>query len=110
MVHSATNDPERGCLNGKICTSVHAEIGCVRKAKNPLKFKLIVIRVSMNGEQTLKNSLPCKYCRDYLLHIGFRTIYCSTDNGEIVKVKLKELPDHESAAQKNVKQKLKRQF
>jgi cytidine deaminase len=73
----------------------------VRKAKNPLKFKLIVIRVSMEDQQTLKNSMPCKYCRDYLLNVGFKTIFCSNDDGDIVKVKLNDLPDYESGAQKN---------
>lgn len=57
----------------------------------------------MDDCRTLKNSMPCKYCRDYLIEIGFRYIYCSTDNGEIEKVRLLELPDHESNAQRNLR-------
>ncbi len=75
----------------------------MRKAKNPLKFKLVVIRVSMDDQRTLKNSSPCKHCRDYLLGVGFKTIFCSTDEGTIEKVKLAELPDHESTAQINLR-------
>ena len=57
----------------------------------------------MADQQTLKNSMPCKHCRDYLIGVGFKTIYCSTDEGTIEKFKLKELPDHESTAQINLR-------
>lgn len=57
----------------------------------------------MEDQETLKNSMPCKHCRDYLLEVGFKTIYCSTDDGTIEKVKLEHLPDHESTAQINLR-------
>ena len=57
----------------------------------------------MEDQQTLKNSMPCKHCRDYLIAIGFKTIFCSTEEGTIEKFKLIELPDHESTAQKNLR-------
>ena len=77
--------------------SRHAEMDVLRKInvkyfqKSREKLDLYVIRITKNG--TMAESKPCMYCIKMLATSGIniKWIYYSTDNGDIIRVKLSEL-------------------
>lgn len=91
------NDPQRQKVDGKTCTSLHAEVACLRNVKNPKKFRILVVNIGENGK--LKNSTPCYYCKKYLEERGVTSIYCSMDNGKIEKIKIKDIHPRKTQAQ-----------
>ena len=86
------NQMDRQCYRGKHVSSLHAEVDCVRKMAEPLRamrrYTLVVAKVSKNDDSKMYSSMPCKECTKYLLGLGFKSIYCSTHHGTIVKVHL----------------------
>lgn len=86
------NQMDRQCYRGRHVSSLHAEVDCVRKIQHiqqkVQRYTLIVAKVSKNDDSKMYSSMPCKECTKYLLGLGFKSIYCSTHHGTIVKVRL----------------------
>lgn len=79
---------------------LHAEMDLLRKLKksNHLKSEsLIVIRLGEGG--CLRNSKPCFKCIQHIVRLNkkkitnIKNIYYSGDEGEIIKVKLKDMEE-----------------
>ena len=65
-------------------SSIHAEIDAFikfQKKNHVFGLDIIVIRFENNN---LKYSRPCNHCIDFLRRKGFRKIYYSNFNGEII--------------------------
>jgi deoxycytidylate deaminase len=98
IIHIAQNDYNRQLSDGKVITSLHAEINCVKKYKNNLKnLKLIILRFTSDGR--LCESRPCSACKNYLISRGLSRIYCSTESGSIEKFKPEDIIEYHSPAQ-----------
>ena len=68
---------------------LHAEIGCILKARKP-GHKLVVCRVGGHGGKDLRNSHPCPICLNYIQTYcpSIREIYWSTNEQEFLSIKL----------------------
>jgi deoxycytidylate deaminase len=93
VVSYGFNQMDRQCFRGKSVYSLHAEVDCLRKCR-PIKdimkrnYSLVVVKVSKKDDGTYYDSMPCKHCTDFLLGLGFKSVYCSNRDGKIVKVNL----------------------
>lgn len=88
------NNMDRQCYRGKPIFSMHAEIDCLRKYKpsgsiNKRNYTLVVVKVA-KLEDKYYDSMPCKNCTKVILELGIKKLYCSRNNGDIVKINLKE--------------------
>ncbi len=85
------NQMERQCYKGKSIHSLHAEIDCLRKCR-PIRdimkrnYTLVIVKVSRNKNDIFYDSMPCKHCKQFLQGLNFKSIYCSNDEGKIVKI------------------------
>lgn len=68
---------------------LHAEIGCILKARKP-GHKLVVCRVGGHGGQELRNSRPCPICLNYIQTYchEIKEIHWSTNDQKFFCVKL----------------------
>lgn len=56
--------------------SIHAEVDAIIRARTDLKGKsLLVIRINRKGEFRL--SKPCKWCFQYMKHVGIKACFYS---------------------------------
>jgi len=91
VIYHGFNQMDRQYYRGKSTYSLHAEIDCLRKCR-PIRdiikrnYSLVVVKVSRSSVGKLYNSMPCKCCTDFIRALGFKKIYCSNDEGKIVKV------------------------
>lgn len=70
-----------------------------QKGAIPRNLSIIVIRV--NGEGRLCNSRPCINCLNYMKLFSIKTVHYSTEEGEIISEKIKEMhTTHLSVAHK----------
>jgi deoxycytidylate deaminase len=97
ILHFGLNQMNRNYYEGKSITSLHAEIDCLRKlGNNKIKnYSILVVNLikdnSKNTTDTLyKDSRPCANCTSYLIKKGFKHVLCSTQNGIIEKINLKD--------------------
>lgn len=82
---------------GNICNTVHAEEHVCKylpynfQNKSPKKenYNLLVFRFNRNNQ--LSNSRPCQRCIRILQKYKINHVYYSTDNGDIVKEKVKSM-------------------
>lgn len=88
VVSYGFNQMDRQFYKGKMTNSLHAEIDCLRKTRNVRKYTLVVVKIAKTNTRKYYNSMPCKQCTDYLIDSGFKRIYCSNDQGQIVKIVL----------------------
>lgn len=93
MIYVGHNQMNRQFYNGKMITSLHAEIDCIRKIKKHRKCnKLFVVKISKKStidNIILYDSRPCVNCTNTLLNKGFKYVYCSDETGNIIKFILK---------------------
>jgi deoxycytidylate deaminase len=95
VISHGFNQMDRQCFRGKSIRSLHAEIDCIRKCR-PLKdllkrnYNLVILKVAKDVNRTFYDSRPCKHCTIFLQGLGFKNVYCSDNNGEIVKINLDE--------------------
>lgn len=95
VVSYGFNQMDRQCFRGKSVYSLHAEVDCLRKCR-PIKdvmkrnYSLVVVKISKKDNNKYYDSMPCKYCTKFLLNLGFKTIYCSNNQGNIVKINLND--------------------
>ncbi len=67
--------------------SIHAEIDAVIKAKKDVSgCDILIIRLNKKGE--FRYVFPCIYCMKYLIYVGIKTIYYSTNDGKIERFKI----------------------
>ena len=65
-------------------SSIHAEVDAIIKAKRDLRgMSMLIVRVSKSGLALAK---PCKFCLEYLNHVGIKTIYYSNEKGDIERL------------------------
>jgi deoxycytidylate deaminase len=103
LVSYSRNDYSRQCFNGKYISSLHAEIACMRNIPDLRKgMKVIVLRYS-KGTGKLCDSRPCNTCKEYLTSKGLTSIYCSNEDGHVVKYRIKDLPVYNTKAQVKVR-------
>jgi deoxycytidylate deaminase len=89
-------------MDGKMMTSLHAEVACINKINIRKKYRLLVLKYNKSG--FLVDSKPCSNCKTFIMEKGFKEVYYSTGHGEeIVKTKMKDLDTRESNAQKQFK-------
>lgn len=122
VVFSGNND--RSYLHGKICSSGHAEQnvimnyfgprlsydgrkwifgGYAKCERRPLrKHRLIVVRVNHKGE--IKNSTPCVDCVKLMVLTGLMKIIYSDDDGELIIMRIENIPRHISKGSKLLSQ------
>jgi deoxycytidylate deaminase len=104
IINYSINDYERQYVNGKITTSLHAEVGCMLKFKNANKIKkgfdILILRY--NKKTILCDSKPCQNCKKFLIQKGIYKIYCSLPNGSIEKIKLEDIKEYYSVAWKKL--------
>ena len=87
------NQMDRQCFRGKSIISLHAEIDCLRKCR-PIRdimkrnYSLVIVKVAKNDNRLFHDSMPCKHCTKFLLGLGFKNVYCSNNQGKIIKVNL----------------------
>ncbi len=83
------------CVDG---TSIHAEIDAMNKfiknnnVKRKTRVNILVLRTMSDGR--LKNSKPCRHCvlkMSNNKYLNIKNVYYSTENGEIICIKLKDL-------------------
>jgi len=85
------NQLDRQCFRGKSIFSLHAEVDCLRKCR-PIRdimkrnYSFVIVKLSKKEDGTYCDSMPCKYCTKFLIGLGFKSVYCSNSNGEIVKL------------------------
>ena len=91
---------KRSRLDKRNFVCIHAEINCIHnllkyeKNKKKLKnYTIFVIRIGKddNNNIILRNAKPCKHCTETIKKCGFKKIYYSNDNGEIIKSKVCDL-------------------
>lgn len=94
VVSYGFNQMNRMCFRGKSVPSLHAEMDCLRKCR-PIrevssgKNKLLIAKLSKkNDGTTYYNSMPCKRCTEFIKGLNFKKVYCSDQNGDIVKIRL----------------------
>lgn len=92
VISHGFNQMDRQSFRGKSIISLHAEIDCLRKYRpiSDLKkrnYSLVVVKISKN-KHNYYCSLPCKECTEFLINVGFKSIYCSNCNGDITKLNL----------------------
>lgn len=97
IISHGFNQMDRQCFRGKGITSLHAEIDCLRKCrpkKDLLKrnYSLLIVKITraktINNTNIYTDSRPCDCCTKYIIGLGFKHIYCSTQDGLIEKIKL----------------------
>lgn len=68
---------------------VHAEIGCILKARKS-GYKLVVCRVGGHGGKELRNSHPCPICLNYIQTYcpTIKEIHWSTNDQNFYSIKL----------------------
>ena len=72
------------------------------------KLKIIVIRTDKEGN--LRDSKPCSHCLDNLKIFGIRSVYYSTNEGTMEKVKTEDINgDHISGRQNSYYRFLKKE-
>lgn len=85
------NQMDRQCFRGKSVYSLHAEVDCLRKCR-PIKdvmkrnYTLVVVKIGKVDDRILYDSMPCKHCTEFLIGLGFKSVYCSNRDGRIIKV------------------------
>lgn len=94
ILHVGFNQMNRNYYEGQSVTSLHAEIDCLRKIRyNKIKkYDILIVNINKDSSNNklYKDSRPCKHCTDYLLKKGYKHVFCSTHNGVIEKLNLKE--------------------
>lgn len=80
---------QRGCINGKSCSSMHAEYHAIHNRKSYKGYSIIIIRSDNNGN--LLNSYPCNECLYYIRRSGIKKVYFSDDNGKIYCMRTKDM-------------------
>ncbi len=101
MLHIGLNQMNRNYYEGQTVTSLHAEIDCLRKIRHNKikKYNILVVNINKASDDKLyKDSRPCKHCTDYLIKKGFKHIFCSTHNGIIEKINLKDYKPYTTLA------------
>lgn len=104
VVSYGFNQMDRQCFRGKSIFSLHAEVDCLRKCR-PIKdimkknYSLVVVKVGKNDNRTYYDSMPCEYCTKFLIGLGFKNVYCSNKQGNIVKIDLSIYVPYNSYAQ-----------
>jgi hypothetical protein len=72
------------------------------------KLKIIVIRTDKNGN--LRDSKPCVHCLENMKFFGIKTVYYSTNEGTMEKVKTEDISgDHLSGRQNSFYRFLKKE-
>lgn len=93
ILHIGYNQMNRNYYEGHSITSLHAEIDCLRKIRyNKIKkYNILVVNINkdVSNNKLYKDSRPCKHCTNYLIEKGFKHIFCSTENGIIEKINLR---------------------
>lgn len=56
--------------------SIHAEVDTIIRAKTDLKGKSILV-IRINNKDEFRLSKPCKWCYEYLKHVGIKKCYYS---------------------------------
>jgi len=72
--------------------SLHAEISAIRNVPNWECLKgasILIIRIDKQGN--LRMARPCSKCTKSLKHFGFSTVYYSTQEGLIIKKRVRQL-------------------
>lgn len=70
--------------------TIHAEMAALKKLKKRRRHKYYVVVVRYcNG--VLRNSKPCSLCKHIMINHGIKYVYYSTDDGNIVKERVKDL-------------------
>jgi deoxycytidylate deaminase len=91
VISHGYNQMDRQCFRGKSIFSLHAEIDCLRKCR-PIRdimkrnYTLIIVKVAKNKKILYHDSMPCKQCKKFLQGLNFKSVYCSNNEGKIVKV------------------------
>lgn len=95
FICSGVNDISRQCFNGKATTSIHAEVNCLKNFKGTVSrgFTFLTLHYSKETGE-LKDSRPCANCVCFLKKKGITNIYCSLNNGTVVKLRLDEIPQY----------------
>lgn len=76
--------------------------GPFNKGHGPFKKKLELLVIRTDRLGNLKNSKPCNHCLQILMLFGVKTVYYSTDEGDIVKEIVKNVKhEHYSSRQNN---------
>lgn len=86
----------------KDITSCHAEMDVLIKAGfgkhlnrmmmglsppvRTTKISLMVIRVNSDGD--FANSMPCKFCKDFIIYCGIKTVYYTDSKGRLITDKI----------------------
>lgn len=89
------NQMDRQCFRGKSILSLHAEIDCLRKCR-PIRdimrrnYTLVIVKVAREVDTKFYNSMPCKHCKKFLQGLNFKSVFCSNNEGKIVKVVLND--------------------
>jgi deoxycytidylate deaminase len=95
VVSHGFNQMDRNCFRGKSVYSLHAEIDCLRKCR-PIKdimkrnYTFVIVKLAKKDDMTYYDSMPCKHCTKFLIGLGFKSVYCSNNQGEIVKINLEK--------------------
>lgn len=95
VVSYGFNQMDRQCFRGKSVLSVHAEIDCLRKCR-PIKdiikrnYTLVIVKLAKDINGTFIASMPCKSCTKFIKGLNFKKVYCSNNQGQIVKINLNE--------------------
>jgi len=50
------------------------------------KISLMVIRVNSDGD--FANSMPCKFCKDFIIYCGIKTVYYTDSKGRLITDKI----------------------
>jgi deoxycytidylate deaminase len=104
ILHVGLNQMNRNYFEGQSCTSLHAEIDCIRKSRfnktNITKYDILIVNINkdVTSDKMYKDSRPCKHCTAYLRKMGFKSVFCSTNNGIIEKLKLSGYEPYETLA------------
>ncbi len=83
----------QGRIMGCDIPSVHAEMHAINAAINKagdLRNAVAVI-VRYNRDGCLAESHPCALCVNLLRQVGIKTVYYSSDAGDIIKIKMNKI-------------------
>jgi deoxycytidylate deaminase len=105
VINYSRNNYNRQFINGKIATSLHAEIGCMKFLKDNKRikkgFSVLILRYNKHNG-SLCDSKPCNNCKQFLIKKGLTKIYCSTSDGTIQKFKPEDISEYYSVAWKKL--------
>lgn len=105
IITYSRNHYNRQYVNGKVMTSLHAEIGCMLKYKNSSRirkgFDILILRYNRHTG-CLCDSKPCNNCKQFLIKKGINRIYCSLSDGSIKKIRLEDIEEYYSVAWKKL--------